>query len=93
MATSENEALNALKADMSRLRDDLSAVTDTLKNIAGAEGSAAFERVRKTAEDIRGEGNRLARSAVNQVEEKPLTAMIAAFVVGLLMGLLFSRRS
>jgi ElaB/YqjD/DUF883 family membrane-anchored ribosome-binding protein len=88
----ENERYDALRGDVNKLRDDLSSIAETLKGIAGSEGSALQERLRRAAQETRGEGERLARAAKQQVEEKPITSIGISFVVGLLLGLLFSRR-
>ncbi len=92
MAATDNEKYEALRSDVERLRADLVTITDTLKDIAGVEGSAAYERVRQAAERARGESDRLARSALREVEQRPMTSIGISFVIGLLLGLLFSRR-
>lgn len=92
MATPEKEGTDALRADVERLRADIATITETLKGMAGAEWSEATERLRRATESARHEGEHLAKAAMRRVEERPLTSVLAGFVVGLLLGLLVGRR-
>lgn len=83
---------DALRADLNTLRDDVSHLTDTLKHMASARGNEAYERLRQTADQTRTRVRDGANAAAQQVEERPLTSVLIAFGVGLLLGIVFDRR-
>ena len=93
MATPERDGQEALRADMERIRKDVEALTETLKTVAGNEGAALLKQAREAADAVRDKGETLSTSVADQVREKPLIAVLSVFVVGLILGLLFSRRS
>ncbi len=85
--------IDALKEDLAKLRADLGALTDHLREVAGAEGARAYERIRQGAERTQARAKEATTAASHQIEERPLTSVLVAFAVGLLSGLLLSRRS
>lgn len=83
---------DALRADLETLRDDVSHLTETLKHMASARGNEAYERLRQTADQTRTRVRETASAAAHQVEERPLTSVLIAFGIGLLLGIVFDRR-
>ena len=69
--------MQTLRAEVERLRTDL--------------GSVAAEKVRKTVERAGAEAERARTTVAKEVEERPLTSIGIAFVIGLLLGVLFGR--
>lgn len=88
----QKKDVEALKVEMERLRADVAATTRTLRDIGGSFGEQAAGRVRETAERARAKANRTVEDVEHQIEERPLVSIIGAFLVGLLLGALFSRR-
>lgn len=81
-----------LRAEMEQLRSDISAISQTLQDIVQTEGTASYERIRKSAEKVQSQARHTAEALSDQIEERPLTSLAGAFVVGLLLGMLFGRR-
>ncbi|MBK8209871.1 MAG: hypothetical protein IPK78_07660 [Rhodospirillales bacterium] len=84
--------VEALRQEMAQLRNDFSAMTQTLKDIAGDAGSEAYARVRERAGQARVQAEKAADQVTHSIEERPFTSVLVAFALGLLMGVLFGRQ-
>ena len=84
--------VDALRDEITALRNDLSAVVHTIKDMGAERGTAAYERMQQAAGQARAQGKRAADSIADGVEQKPFTSLASAFGIGLLLGLLFSGR-
>ncbi|MGZ9106999.1 MAG: DUF883 family protein [Rhodoplanes sp.] len=84
--------IEALKVEMDKLRMDMAAATRTLREIGSSLGAEAAGRVRESADKAREQVRKTADDVSHQIEERPIVSIIGAFVVGLLLGMLFSRR-
>jgi ElaB/YqjD/DUF883 family membrane-anchored ribosome-binding protein len=84
--------IEALKVEMDKLRADMAAATRALTEIGGSLGAEAAGRVRESAEKVRGQVRKTADDVSQQIEERPIVSIIGAFLMGLLLGMLFSRR-
>ena len=80
------------KESGAQLRSDISQISQTLKAIAADRGGAAYERARQSAEDMQTRAKEAIDSAARQIEERPFTTTLSAFGVGLVLGMLFSRK-
>lgn len=83
---------DALRADMQQLRTDFAAANRTLKDLAGALGSDAYEQVREKAGQARERAEEAAETVSRTIEDRPFASVAIAFVVGLVIGLLFGRQ-
>ncbi|GGB42211.1 DUF883 family protein [Tistrella bauzanensis] len=107
MATAEQTAVDkemeVLKADLAALRADLAKATRQSGRAAGVGAEALSEKASEEMERLRGEVDRLmhvagergrgaVRAAESTIEEKPLTSVLVAFGVGLVIGKLLDRR-
>lgn len=98
MATSDvreeqrNKDIDALKAELDKLRGDLVTATRTVKELGGTLSDQAAGRVRETAERTRAQVRKSAADVGHEIEERPLVSIIGAFLVGLLLGMVFARR-
>lgn len=88
--------INALTADVERLKKDLAKALEHLK--AGAVNSATdlAENVSEEAlelyEALQKRSDRAAKVLSKQVEEQPLTSLLVAFTVGFFLSRLTDRR-
>ncbi len=82
-----------LRKELDQLRSDIAALTHTLKDIATDQGSAAYGKVRRSAQSAKDEAVHAAGAVGHEISERPFTSVLSAFSVGLLMGMLFGRRS
>ncbi len=96
--------VEALKADLAKIRDDLSRLKDVLKESGREELAAARERLereaRKLMEELKrssakvtDEGRRQIERIEREIESHPLQSLGLAFGIGLLLGVLFGRRA
>ena len=84
--------VEALKVEMEKLRCRRRGNDRTLRDLGGSIGEQAAGRVRETAGRARAKVNKTADDVGHQIEERPLVSIIGAFLLGLLLGALFSRR-
>lgn len=84
--------IQALRNELGQLRKDLSAMAGTLKDLAGDLGSDAYDRVRTAAGKVRTRAETAAEDVTDTIEQRPLLSIVTAFVIGLLLGVLFGRQ-
>jgi ElaB/YqjD/DUF883 family membrane-anchored ribosome-binding protein len=82
-----------LRKELDQVRSDISALTSTLKDIAADQGTAAYETLRQSAQKAQEQAAKTAGALGHEIGERPFTSVLSAFSVGLLVGMLFSRRS
>jgi ElaB/YqjD/DUF883 family membrane-anchored ribosome-binding protein len=82
----------SLVAEVKQLRADFSRIADVLHTIVRQRGS----EVLGSAEDVAGklfeEAQRRTNGLVHEIEQKPMTAALGTFSIGMLLGALFSAR-
>lgn len=95
--------LAAVRQDVEALRTDLATLLEHMKGLgsakldqAGAAGSETIERLRadveRTADRLRQQGQVSLAEVERTIQERPLTALLAAFGAGLLLARLWDRR-
>jgi ElaB/YqjD/DUF883 family membrane-anchored ribosome-binding protein len=88
--------LNQLKSDIAGLRGDMASLVKTLKDAGIDEGREAYqrasERARRAGEAVREQANEAYTVIGREVEEHPLTSVLAAFGTGFVIGMLLDRR-
>jgi ElaB/YqjD/DUF883 family membrane-anchored ribosome-binding protein len=96
----QNEAidkeLNELKSDLSDLREDMASLLKTLRDAGIDQGQEAYERAyqraRRAGESVRTHADEAYSRIGREVEEHPLTSVLAAFGTGFVVGMLLDRR-
>ncbi|MDE1903772.1 MAG: hypothetical protein KGI46_07940 [Alphaproteobacteria bacterium] len=81
-----------LRAEIRQLQNDLAGLADSVRGVVRAGKAEAVGRVSDTADKAWSEAKGMAESLSQQIEEKPLTALVSAFSIGMLLGLLFTGR-
>jgi ElaB/YqjD/DUF883 family membrane-anchored ribosome-binding protein len=82
----------ALRRDLEQLRNDFAAMGRTVKGFAGEIGSETYARVRDRADKARVQAEKAADTVAHTIEDRPLASILAAFAVGLILGILFGRQ-
>ena len=82
-----------LRKELDQLRSDIAGLTRTLKDIASEEGSAAYDKVRKSANKAQEQAAHTMEAVGHELSERPFTSVVSAFILGLLIGMLSGRRS
>jgi len=87
-----DENVEKLRSEVGQLREDLSNVTESVKDLAASRGESAYTRLRETAGTARERAIEAERALESQVEARPLVSVLAAFAGGLITGLLLQLR-
>jgi len=87
-----NEEVKKLSDDVGELKAGFSRIADTLADLVRLRGQEAAARLEATAEDTWADAKQKLEGVKQKIHEEPVTAVIAAFGIGLLLGLLFGRR-
>ncbi len=87
----ETRDMDVLRQELAQLRTDFSAITRTLKNMAGEAKTEACAKVRDGADKARVQAGRAADQVSASIEERPFTSMLVTLAAGMLMGVLFGR--
>ena len=103
MADSIKGDVEALREDLNALRADIGSLAATIKGMMGnatrSAGTAAEEsidelreRLERLADEARLRGRAASETIQRQVEERPLTSLLVAFALGMVISRLFDRR-
>lgn len=76
----ETAEMNKLKADIEALRKDFSALGETLKEISMEQ-----------AHSVRNQAHKASKNLEREIQERPLTSVLAAVGIGFLIGKLMDR--
>jgi len=82
-----------LQKELNQIRSDVGELTRTLRELAASQGRAAYDNVRKTAHKAQEQVSESVDAVGREIGERPFTSVLGAFGIGLLIGVLFSRRS
>jgi ElaB/YqjD/DUF883 family membrane-anchored ribosome-binding protein len=91
------------KDDLAQLRADLAKLADTVAGLVSNQAGAAKSSVRDTATDLYSRGQEALQQAGEKakaktdelsrtIEQNPITAVLAAFGLGMLFGLMSRNR-
>ena len=82
----------ALRQELERLREDFAQMGKTMKSLANDVGSDAMARMRDASEQAKLRAGQAADTVTHTIEERPLVSLLSAFIVGLILGILFGRQ-
>ncbi len=88
--------VETLKDDLSKLREDLTGIAQSLLEKGKTETEAAKDKLSEGLQDefqaVRDKSKETVESIEDQIREKPLLSLLIAFIVGLFLGKLFDHR-
>lgn len=87
-----NKDLVQLKKDLAALRDDIGTLTGTIKSAGTKQAEVAYGHVREQGEHLRQKGEDAVDSIARSIDERPMTSVLTAFGVGLLVGVMVNQR-
>jgi len=93
MTTETSRDTEALIAELKQLRADFAKLGELLQATARHASEDAMQRARASGEKAWSEAKTGAEDVIQKIEQNPLSAAGIAFGVGMLLGLLFGRRS
>ncbi len=85
--------LETLRGDIGQMRADITKLSETLQALLRHGGSEALDKLRETGARVKSEAKRTGQSLAHELEERPVASAVMAFVAGMVLGALFSRRS
>ncbi len=91
MATSDSD-VQALQTELKQLRTDFASLTETLGSLVRNTSAEAAAKAREAGEKVWEGAKKRVSTVAEEIEERPLTAAATAFGIGVVIGLLFSRR-
>jgi ElaB/YqjD/DUF883 family membrane-anchored ribosome-binding protein len=86
MTSAVDSDLNQLRTEVSQLRSDLSRITVTLQNLAYHGAEDLVGRAQDSKADLQDAVRSKAAGLAQEIEEKPLTAALTSFAVGVFLG-------
>lgn len=89
MAEQTQKDFDAIRKDLETLRADMDALT---KSQADDRVERARAGLHEAGESVRRNARQLRESVGGQVEERPLTALLSAFGIGMVLGTLVGRK-
>jgi len=89
---SMHSEIESLRTEIRQLQVNLASLTDSVRGVVRAGKAEAVDRVSDTTDKAWAEAKSLADGLSKQIEEKPVTALVSAFSIGMLLGLLFTNR-
>lgn len=91
MATNASRDLDELRDEVSKLRSDITDIADTLTKLAGDVVTDGQHRFKQSSERTREKAKDAWSGIEHELEERPLTAVAAAFGLGFVLGKLLDR--
>jgi ElaB/YqjD/DUF883 family membrane-anchored ribosome-binding protein len=91
MKDSSETDIQALHSELAQLRADVSRLVDTVKSLSRHTGDRVAEAACDSTEELRAALQSKFSAVAQEIEDKPLTSALTAFLGGLLIGALFKR--
>lgn len=92
MSQTTETDIEALKAEMKKLRDDFAKIAELLKATARHGSADAADMIRDKAERHWNDAKNTAQNVFREMEERPVQSALSIFGIGVLLGLLVGRR-
>ena len=91
MATNVEKDVEDLRNEFAELKSDVSKLTETLKKLYGDTAEEGRARARRAAERSRERARETYGAFEEEIGERPLTTIAAAFGIGFVIGKLLDR--
>jgi len=88
---SQDAETKALKADIERLKNDLSELAKSYRAEGERRAQAGVDSAKDKYGELRDEAMRRKQDLGSEIESRPFTSVVAAFGVGLVLGKLIGR--
>lgn len=92
MASTKDTDIDALRAEIQLLREELAKLGEHFRDRVVHGATEAAGKAQESGERLWTEAKKHIHEVEREIEEKPVPAAIAAFSLGMILGLLFSGR-
>lgn len=92
MNTEVTKDVEHLRRDLAALREDVSSLTSSLKQVVAVRGREALNRIEDLGERAKLESKELKESAARGIGEHPFTSVLASFGLGFVIGMVLDRK-
>lgn len=87
-----DQDVDKLRSEVTQLRNDMRAITDTLKTMAADRTEQGYDQVKASMDQARTSARKASHAVESQIEDKPFSSVLLTFVIGLITGLLVQSR-
>ena len=95
MARNLEHEFDTVKGDLSRLRNDIAALTEGFHGVATDRVreniNEAREKLSRWKQDATSQSRETLEDIAEEIEDRPLTSVLVAFGVGIILGRLLDR--
>ncbi|MBY0509195.1 MAG: hypothetical protein K2P94_03495 [Rhodospirillaceae bacterium] len=92
MTSAVDSDLTQLRTEVSQLRGDMSRIMETLQNLVRHGAADIADRAQGSKADLQDAVRSKAAGLAQEIEEKPLTAALTSFAIGVFLGALVGGR-
>jgi len=91
MAASTEKELQELRDEFKQLKEELSGIGKTVRQLAHSATDEGRERLRSAADQTRQQARETWGAFEHEIEQRPMTSIAVALGIGFILGKLFDR--
>ncbi len=91
MAASTDKELQELRDEFKQLKEELSGIGQTVRQLAHSATDEGRERLRSAADQTRQQARETWHAFEHEIEQRPMTSIAVALGIGFILGKLFDR--
>lgn len=91
MAANTEKELQELRDEFKQLKDELSGIGSTVRQLAHSASDEGRDRLRSAADQTRQQARETWSSFEQEIEERPMTSIAVALGIGFILGKLLDR--
>ena len=87
-----SKEFDELKADVAALREDVSSLVGSIRDLAAERARSAGSRVNEVGHRARARASLARDNLEHQIEERPFASVVTCFGIGFVLGMLLDRK-
>ncbi len=92
MSSATERDFDAVLAELNKLREDMSKLSEVVQKTVRSAGDDALNQAKAAGQRAWSHAESHAEDIIEQIEAKPLQSALIAFAIGALLGFLFGGR-